>query len=45
MAELLKVDKLRAGYGEAVVLHEVSFTLVRARRSRCWAATARARPR
>lgn len=27
MAELLKVDKLRAGYGEAVVLHEVSFTL------------------
>jgi branched-chain amino acid transport system ATP-binding protein len=27
MAELLKVDKLRAGYGEAVVLHEVSFSL------------------
>jgi branched-chain amino acid transport system ATP-binding protein len=27
MAELLKVEKLRAGYGEAVVLHEVSFTL------------------
>ena len=27
MAELLKVDKLRAGYGEAVVLHDVSFTL------------------
>lgn len=27
MAELLKVEKLRAGYGEAVVLHEVSFAL------------------
>jgi branched-chain amino acid transport system ATP-binding protein len=27
MAELLKVDQLRAGYGEAVVLHAVSFTL------------------
>ena len=27
MAELLNVEKLRAGYGEAVVLHEVSFTL------------------
>src|SRR2546428_3054618 len=27
MAELLKVEKLRAGYGEAVVLHDVSLTL------------------
>src|SRR5215207_6543714 len=27
MADLLKVDQLRAGYGEAVVLHDVSFAL------------------
>ena len=27
MAELLRVDGLRAGYGEAVVLHDVSLTL------------------
>jgi branched-chain amino acid transport system ATP-binding protein len=27
MAELLKVEQLRAGYGEAVVLHDVSFAL------------------
>mgnify|MGYP001627414150 CR=1 FL=1 len=27
MAELLKVDNLSAGYGEAVVLHDISFTL------------------
>jgi branched-chain amino acid transport system ATP-binding protein len=27
MAELLRVDKLSAGYGEAVVLHDVSFAL------------------
>lgn len=27
MAELLKVDNLSAGYGEAVVLHDVSFAL------------------
>ncbi|MEO7888193.1 MAG: ABC transporter ATP-binding protein [Polaromonas sp.] len=27
MAELLKIENLRAGYGEAVVLHEVSLTL------------------
>ncbi len=45
MAELLKVDKLRAGYGEAVVLHEVSLTLGEGQTPRCWAATAPARPR
>src|SRR3954470_14541010 len=27
MAELLKVDNLSAGYGEAVVLHGISFSL------------------
>jgi branched-chain amino acid transport system ATP-binding protein len=27
MAELLKVDQLSAGYGEAVVLHDISFAL------------------
>ncbi len=27
MAELLKVDKLRAGYGEAVVLNDISLSL------------------
>jgi len=27
MSELLRVEKLSAGYGEAVVLHDVSFTL------------------
>src|SRR4051812_20649617 len=27
MAELLKVDQLSAGYGEAVVLHDLSFSL------------------
>ena len=27
MAELLKVEKLSAGYGEAVVLHDISFAL------------------
>ncbi|MCJ7798878.1 MAG: ATP-binding cassette domain-containing protein, partial [Polaromonas sp.] len=27
MAELLKVENLRAGYGEAVVLNDVSFSL------------------
>src|SRR4051812_13156043 len=27
MSELLRVDRLSAGYGEAVVLHDVSFAL------------------
>ena len=40
-----RIDDLRAGYGEAVVLPDMSLRLPRARCWRCWAATAPARPR
>ena len=45
MAELLRVEGLRSGYGEAVVVQGVDLTLSKADRSRCSAATAPARPR
>ena len=45
MAELLDVDGLSAGYGDAVVLSDVAFGWARARRWRCSAATASARRR
>jgi hypothetical protein len=45
MSDLLQVESLSAGYGEAVVLQGVSFSLaMRARPWRCWGAMARARP-
>ena len=46
MPELLAIEGLRAGYGEAVVLPDMS--LRAAAKARCWrcsAATAPARPR
>ena len=46
MPELLAIERLRAGYGEAVVLSRTSrFRSTKASRSRCSAATAWARPR
>jgi len=45
MADLLAIENLRAGYGEAVVLAQISLTIPRASRSRCSAAMAWARPR
>ena len=45
MPDLLTIEKLTAGYGEAIVLNGVSLRSRRARRWRCSAATAWARPR
>ena len=45
MPELLVIDNLRAGYGEAVVLPRVAVAWPRARGWRCSAATAPARRR
>jgi hypothetical protein len=45
MPELLVIDMLSAGYGEAVVLNEVSLALAEGRRWRSSAATAWARQR
>jgi hypothetical protein len=44
MPELLRIDKLSAGYGEAVVLHDISPS-AKGKRWRCWAATAPERQR
>ena len=45
MPDLLNVQGLTAGYGEAIVLSDVTSNSPRARRSLCSAATAWARPR
>ena len=45
MAELLRIEHLRAGYGDAVVLPDLSLRSPKARCWRCSAATAPARPR
>ena len=45
MADLLVIDRLTAGYGEAVVLSDVGFASPTASRWRCSAATASARRR
>jgi branched-chain amino acid transport system ATP-binding protein len=45
MAELLKVENLSAGYGEAVVLNGVAFALDEGQTLALLGATAPARPR
>ena len=45
MPDLLAIDGLRAGYGEAVVLPGMSLRSAKARCWRCWGVTAPARPR
>ena len=44
MAELLRIENLSAGYGEAVILHDVSLQLGEGETLRCSGAMAQARP-
>ncbi len=45
MAELLRIEGLSAGYGDAVVIDGIGLALEAGAVWRCWAATAWARPR